>query len=198
MYNDGKCYLWVPSSLTLSVLTAQAAATINAVHTALNQAYGLTKKANYQAGETHEYYLPLNDLDMGGAPFTRDATPGMACCGPIENMAYLGVDYASLIVAFGGEIEALPVWFELDSLTGEVPSTFPNRTYTDEQNVEHIHTWQTWGVWGQSHHPVQYGGKWYREAIYGESGTRLLASQWVNQVASVKTMKDYQAIVASN
>lgn len=201
MINDGKCYLWIPSALTLNRLTAETAAIINAVHTALSL-------PTVSVGQTNPYYLDMNDLDMGGAPFTRDAVPGLAVCGPIENMSYMTVPYVNLIVAFGtvasqmlgiaaGDVEGLPVWFELDTLDGEVPETFPERTY-QEGGQTLVHTWETWGVFGESHKPVQLGGKWYRSANYGQSGDFLLASQWVNRVSSVKTKAEFLAIQAAN
>ena len=196
MFNNGLIYLWVPSALTLSYLTAETAAQVNAVHAMIGD-----PRTSYVAGELNPYYFQLNDLDMGGAPFTRDATPGKAVCGPIENLAYLSLDYVTLIVVFGGELEAFPVFFELDLLTGQVPESFPERTYIDAEGVEQVHTWETWGVSGASHAPVQYGLKWYRSAAYGAAGTMLNASQWIsyrNVGGIVKTLGEYRAIQAAN
>lgn len=200
MINNGRIYLWIPSMLSLSTLSAEAVATINAVHTALG-------RPTVTEADQNPYIMALNDLDMGGAPFTRDYEPGMAICGPIENLAYLGLDYVTLIVTFGGEIEALPVFFELTEaeLDQPVPAAFPERTYVDaeaqEGAQEQEHTWRTWGVSGASHAPVEYGGKWYRSVNYGASGTPLRASQWVgyrNGGGIVKTLAEYQAIQAAN
>lgn len=184
MINDGKTYIWIPSALTLNRLTAETAALVNTVHTAV----GLP--AGFAAGQTNPHYLDLNDLDMGGAPFTRDAQPGMAVCGPIENLGYLPLDYVSLIVAFGGNVEGLPVWFEIDDI--EAPCPFSD---SDE-------TWETWGTFGQSHLPVEIGGKWYRSVAVGQSGQLLDASAWVPLRSAgqlvVKTKAEYLAIVAEN
>lgn len=205
MYNNGQCYIWIPSALTLNKLTTETAAIVNAVHTALSL-------PTVSAGQTNPYYLDLNDLDMGGAPFTRDAEPGLAVCGPIQNVAYLTPQYAQLIVAFGavaaqmlgigaGDIEGMPVFFELDSLSGEVPASFPGRTYTTGtigNEVTHVHTWETWGVVGESHRSQLIGDKYYRSSNYGQAGTTLHASEWANAGLTVKTVAEYQAIVTAN
>lgn len=180
MYHDGKCYIWIPSALTLNKLTAETAALVNAVHTAVGLPAGLG------AGDTNPHYLDLNDLDMGGAPFTRDATPGMAVCGPIENLAYLPIPYVQLIAAFSGDVEALPVWFELDAIDVVCPFSDSNET------------WETWGVFGESHAPRQIGGKWYRSTCVGESGQMLDASEYINSGLTIKTKAEYLAIVAGN
>lgn len=196
MKNDGRCYLWIPSILSLSTLSQEAVDIINPVHTAIG-------RPTVTTADTNPYVLLLNDLDMGGAPFTRDAEPGMAYCGPVVNLAYLSPSYAALIAAFGGDIEAMSVFFELTEaqLAEPVPDTFPERTYLDEQLVEQTHTWNTWGVFGESHKPVQYGTNWYRSVNYGAAGTPLNASHWVgylNAGGAVKTLAEYQAIQAAN
>lgn len=198
MHHDGKCYLWIPSMVSLSSLSAEAVALINAVHTVIG------KPLVTEAGQ-NPYVMALNDLDMGGAPFTRDAEVrnglSMAVCGPIENLSYLPLPYVQLLVAFYGDVEALPVWFELDDLTDEVPASFPNRTYTTgpiDNPIEHVHTWATWGVFGASHAPIQYGDKWYRSTCVGESGQMLDASQYINSGLTIKTKAEYLAIVAEN
>ena len=163
MFHNGQCYIWIPSYLTLSTLTAEAAASVNAVHTAL----GL-QPTNLAAGSQNPYILTLNDLDMGGAPFTRGTGSELACCGPIDNKSVLTLDYLSLIVAFGGDVEGYPVWFEIDDVTDVCPIG------------DGVETWETWGVFGQSHLPVQIGDKWYRSSAVGQSGALLDASAWVS------------------
>lgn len=185
MYNDDKTYLWIPSMLTLSSMSAQAVATINAVHAMIGKPLVTAEMMN-------PYIMALNDLDMGGAPFTRDATPAMAVCGPIENLGYLPLDYVALIVAFGGDIESLPVWFELDSINVDCPFS----TATPKEK------WATWGTFGESHKPVPLGGKWYRSCAVGQSGELLSASDWVGLMATgqlvVKTKAEYMAIQTAN
>lgn len=194
MKNDGQAYLWVPSMLTLSSLSTDAANLINAVHAQIG-------RPSVTTADQNPYVMALNDLDMGGAPFTRDAEPGLAVCGPIANLSYLPLDYVALIVAFGGEVEGLPVFFRLDDLTEEVPATFPNLMYTTgpiNDQVMHVHTWETWGVFGESHKPVEIDGVWYRPSTYGAAGTHLLASEWVGAGLDVLTVAQYQAIQAAN
>lgn len=184
MYHDGKTYIWIPSALTLNKVTTATAAIINAVHTALSLPL-------VSAGDLNPYYFDLNDLDMGGAPFTRDAEPGMAVCGPIENLSYLPLDYVSLIVAFGGEVEGLPVWFELNGINSDCPFS----TTTPKER------WSTWGTFGESHKPVLLGNKYYRSNAVGQSGAMLDASAWTSLRAAgltVKTKAEYLAIVAAN
>lgn len=183
MYHDGKTYIWIPSALTLNKVTTATAALIKTVHTALSLPL-------VTAGQLNPYYFDLNDLDMGGAPFTRDATPGMAVCGPIENLSYLPLDYVSLIVAFGGEVEGLPVWFEISDPTSACP-------FSDDSE-----SWEIWGTFGESHKPVQLGSKWYRSSAVGQSGALLDASAWTTLRAAgqlvVKTKAEYLAIVAEH
>jgi hypothetical protein len=177
MMNDGNCYFWIPTSFTLSVLSGQAAATINAVHTAIG-----IPLTNLQAGSTNPYILRLNDFDMGGAYFSRDKEPGMSCCGPVFNFSYLSLQDISLLMAFGGEVEGFPVFFEIDDITDPCP-------FSDDDE-----TWETWGTFGQSHLPVQVGDKWYRSSAVGESGELMLASQWVNSGLTILTVAEYQAL----
>lgn len=182
MHNNGQCYIWIPSQLTLNRLTEQTAAIVNAVHAQIG-------KPLVQVGETNPYYLDLNDLDMGGAPFTRDAEPGLACCGPIENLNYLALDYVSLIVAFGGDVEGMAVFFEIDDINETCPFSDPDES------------WATWGTFGPSHVPQQIGEKWYRSNAVGESGALLHASQWIPYMVGggvVLSASEYRAIQAAN
>jgi hypothetical protein len=177
MINDGQCYFWVPSAFTVSVLTAEAAATINAVHTAID-----IQPTNLQVGSENPYILRLNDFDMGGAYFTRDKEPGMSCCGPIFRFSYLSIQDIQLLTAFGGEVEGFPVWFEIDDLESECP-------FSDSGE-----TWETWGVFGDSHKPVQIGDKWYRSNAVGESGALLHASEFLEAGVPILSLAQYQAI----
>lgn len=182
MFNNGQCYIWIPSFLTISTLTTEAAATVNAVHTAL----GLPG-TSFQAGDQNPYILTLNDLDMGGAPFTRGVGSELACCGPINNKSFLSVNYLALIVSFGGEVEGYPVWFELTDISLPCP-------FSTEDPKE---TWETWGVSGDSHVPIQVGDKWYRSSAVGQSGALLNASAWVPLLSGgqvVLTAEQYAAI----
>lgn len=180
MYNNGQTYLWVPSMLTLSTLTPEAVTVVNGVHAAIG-------KPSVTVDSLNPYYFVLNDLDMGGAPFTRDATPGMAVCGPIANLSYMPLSYVALICAFGGDVEGLPVFFEIADIKADCPFS----TTTPKE------TWETWGTFGESHKPRKIGAKWYRSSDVGESGQKMLASQWVGYMqagGTVLTVTQYQAL----
>lgn len=209
MHNNGLTYVWLPSVLTFNKLTSQTAAIVNAVHSAL----GLPLVT---VGQVNPYYLDLNDLDLGGAPFTRDALPGMAYCGPFSNLSYLTIQYVSLIVAFGqvahqmddklfSDVEGLPVWFEITDISAQVPEGLPDRTYqsgSPQNPTTSIHTWETWGVYGDSHKPQLIGTKYYRTNCIGAAGNKLNASVWVplNNTGALKVLNQsqYQAIVDAN
>jgi hypothetical protein len=50
------------------------------------------------------------------------------------------------LIAAGGEIENKPVYAKITSgkYKGNTPACIPNRTYLDEEGVEHIKTWDQW------------------------------------------------------
>lgn len=169
MFNDGKCYVWLPSYLTLSTLSADAAAAVNAVHAALGP-------TGFSAGDQNPYFLQIVDFAVGGGAFIRSEGNPLAWLGPIENKAFLTLDYVSLIVAFGGNVEGLPVWFRLDDPAHACP-------FSDSDE-----TWETWGVFGASHQPVQIGDFWYRSSAVGQSGDLLDASDWVPHRAAGLTV----------
>lgn len=186
MRNDGKTYIWLPSVLTLNKVTDVTAAMINGIHSAIG-------KPTVKVGDLNPYYFDLNDLDMGGAPFTRDAEliNGVSCavCGPIENLGYLPLSYVQLIIAFGGEVESLPVWFQLDSIDVDCPFS----TTTPKEK------WATWGTFGESHKPVKLGAKWYRSSAVGASGDMMPASQWASQLGlSIITKAEFLVIQREN
>lgn len=170
----------MPSALTLWQLTTETAAIVNAVHAMIG-------KPSVSVGDLNPYYFALNDMDMGGAPFTRDALPGMAVCGPIQNLSYLPIEYITLIVLFGGDVEGLPVWFEIADINATVPA--PWQTLDPERT-----TWANWGTFGESHKPVEIDGKWYRSNAVGQSGQLLDASQFVNLGLTILTKAEYHAI----
>jgi len=111
----------------------------------------------------------------------------MAVCGPIQNLSYLPIDYITLIVLFGGDVEGLPVWFEINDINASVPA--PWQTLDPERT-----TWATWGTFGDSHKPTKIGTKWYRSNAVGQSGQLLDASQFVNLGLTILTKAEYQAI----
>ena len=192
MKNDGQCYVWLPTELTFSTLSDTALARVNTVH----QALGL---ATLPPGSNNPYILLLNDFDLGGEAFKREAEPGMACCGPIVNSQFIKLNQAQLIVAFGGDIEGQSLFFELDAadISKPVPAKFPNRLDKQGQPL----TWETWGVQGESFKLVKYGTKYYKPSNYAPIGTYLLASQWLafsSGGGKVLTPAEYNVIVKAN
>lgn len=161
---------------------------------ARTQARTQVGKPSVSAGELNPYYFDLNDLDMGDAPFTRDVTPGMAVCGPIENLSYLPLDYVSLIVMFGGDVEGLRVIFRFSDPEADCP-------------LDPTKTWNEWGKGSNPRtEPVQYGEHWYRtnedDSQSTNSGQAINASAWVPLMLAgqltVISVADYQAVVQAN
>lgn len=184
MIGDGKTYIWIPSQLTVWLLTDETAAIVNAIHMALGRQL-------VNAGDPNPYYFYMNDLDMGGAPFTRDKLPGMAVCGPIDNLAYISIDQIQLIISCGGEIEGLPLWFEIDDIEANVPANLLAISNTGP-------TWETWGTFGESHKPRKIGDKWYRSTAIGQSGDLLLASIAIASGVTLLTKAQYLELLPSN
>lgn len=184
MINDGKCYLWLPSFLTLSTLDAEAAATINAVHTALG-----IPGTSFVAGDRSPYADKMLDLASGGASWTRPSGGGLAPCGPFDNLDFLTIPFQVLIASCGGDVEGFPVWFVIDDIAAVCP-------FGDGKE-----TWGTWGTFGESHKPAQFGDKWYRSNNVGQSGAKMHASEWVAKLASglqVITEDEFKVIQAEN
>jgi len=71
------------------------------------------------------------------------------------------------IVGKGADASGFQCYFRLDDITDTCPFSDSNQT------------WETWGVYGNSHAPIQIGEYWYRSSCVGASGEPLLASVWV-------------------
>lgn len=149
-------------------LTQAGVDRINGIHTALG-------KPLVTLATPNPYKSLLTDIADTKADAERNIEVWndvpMSCWGPVENTEYLVVDNThKLIVMAGGDIEGLRGWFEIDDLTQEVPDSFPNK--------EPDQTWETWGVFGDSHKPVPIGNKWYRTTEHGQAGWSLNVSCW--------------------
>jgi hypothetical protein len=94
---------------------------------------------------------------------------------------YLGLSGVDTWCSLGSEIYDYDCWHELDDITKPVPTS-----YTDVYGTPG-ETWETWGVVGLSHAPVQIDDKWYRSNLYGTAGERLIASAWYPFVANPNT-----------
>lgn len=93
----------------------------------------------------------------------------------------------------GGDLEGLPLWYEVADLDAEVPASLPNRTYLDSDEAEQVHTWNTYyaGQWS----PVEHDGKWYPPAQDVWDGGRLHdLSVVLGSGLTHKTLAEYQAI----
>ena len=177
MKYNGQCYLWIPSNLTLSVLDAAGATLINNIHTAIGD-----PRTTYVAGDANPYIMALNDLDIGGAPFTRGVGSELAVCGPISNRAFLSINYIILIIAFGGEVEGYHMWLEVSDLQQEIPGSNPR--FNKIVNNETVR--MKWIDLDAGYSPAWsplINGKYYRGTeIYnfpGNSGQPLNASEWL-------------------
>lgn len=197
--------LLIPTCLTFSDIregvTSQAIATINNFLSSIGQSTLPEDPAN-AVGLPNPFVLSLNDFDMGGAAFLRTAEmTGLASCGPIENFNHMPLAYVSLIVGVSGDVQGLPVWFEIDDPAALCPFA-PDDLVDEDGNPIPQETWETWGTHAESHKPVQHGAKWYRSSAVGYSGELLKASDWVALYASgaitVKSKAEYLAIVEAN
>lgn len=192
MHYDGRCHLWLRSDLTISVLSAETAGLINAVHAALPMPKPAFQQATYAAGDMNPYILLLNDLDMGGAPWTRARKQELAFCGPIINQEFLTVEYMRLILAFGGDIEGCTMVLEVSNLNATIPGNLPfsGRKWSDLDTGTFPWT------------PLN--NKFYRatnlpSAIVdrGNDGQPMNASEWATLMAlgvTILTTEQYQAL----
>lgn len=105
-----------------------------------------------------------------------------------------------LVVLAGGDATGVPVFFEIADPDAEVPEGLPERTYLEDE-VETAHSWRIWGTSGDSHVPVELGGKWYRSSAVGASGEPLAASQWVGLYFAgvpILSVDEFRAIQTAN
>ena len=168
----------LPTGLTFSDIREVPEASLNALNGYLTS----VGAPNVSVGSNNPLILKLNDLSMGGAPFIRGSE--IAICGPINNIEFIPLNYILLIVAVGGDILDMPIFFEI------VPTDICPFSDNNE-------TWETWGIFGDSHKPVQLGPKWYRSSAVGQSGELLKASEWAFKIdpAKVITIKDYRKLI---
>jgi hypothetical protein len=201
--------LKIPTCLTFSDLrkgiTEQAITAINSFLTSIGQ-QNLPTDPEQVVGLPNPFVLSLNDFDMGGAAFLRtNAMDGLATCGPIDNFTHMPLGYVSLIVAVGGDIEGLPVWFVIDNPTEACPFA-PDDLVDEEGNPLPQETWETYGTLSNgSYVPKQIGdsGPYYRPNNFGYDGTMLKASEWVPLVLTGAIQQplskaDYADLVAAN
>jgi len=178
MKNDGQCWIHIPVDLTDPTLSDAATAIVNQLHV-------LIGKPTLSTGATNPYYLPVTQIGIATGS-SIDRSSSLAVCGPIANTSRVPLEFVDLVVAVGGDVEGLPVWFELPNITDICPLG------------DGVETWATWGTFGQSHLPVQYGTKWYRSSAVGQSGRLLNASQIAPVRQLVIGLSRFQEIQAEN
>lgn len=181
MINDGSCYLHIPVALTLSKLSESGASVINALHAILDLPL-------VSAGDSNPYYLQITEVALASG---IDRSGPLAVIGPVKNIEYIPVSMVDMIVHVGGDVEGLPVWFELSADPATVDCPFSTDTPKEK--------WSTWGTFGQSHVPTAIGNKWYRSSAVGESGSLMNASWWsALSRGNVISLTQFQAILSEN
>jgi len=181
MINDGKCYLHIPVALTFSILDETGASLINGLHTILDLPL-------VNADGSNPYYLQVTEVALASG---IDRNGPLAVIGPVNNIEYIPISMVDLIVNVGGDVEGLPVWFELSTNPTTIDCPFSTTTPKEK--------WSTWGTFGQSHLPIQLGSKWYRSSAVGESGVLMNASWWSTlSRGNVISLSQFQSIQSEN
>jgi hypothetical protein len=155
-------------------------------------------KLPFRPGDPSPFFETLDNLTQEGAIVTRGATFTDSATIHADLPSWLLPSQMALIVAVGGDITDEPVYFQLNDLTEQVPTTFPERFMEDGTTV---HTWATWGIAGANHHPVVLGANTYRSSQYGYGGVCLKASEWVPYLLArgvVLNSSQYRAVLAEN
>lgn len=131
----------------------------------------------------------------------RDTDAGMVEVSGITDLDLMSLPVISMLISKGADVLGYEVYFELDSLNSYVPESFPNRIFLDpnNENIETIHTWETWGRFGDSHAPIQIGEKWYKSSSDAFNlGQPIPVSCWVSENLTVKTISEFISIRDAN
>lgn len=107
----------------------------------------------------------------------------------------LPMSAAQLVVSVGGDVTDWALWFEIQNKTNEVPSDLPNATYTDEENVEIAHTWETWK---KSNHTFYEADDRILIGTNANSGTHLNFSEIISQIDNLVLAKDLPKVNENN
>jgi len=154
-------------------------------------------------GRPSPFFEALDNATQDGAVLNR-GSGAMATLEGNMDPEWQEPSRMALVVIAGGEVEGVQVFFQITDPTAEVPETLPNRTYATGapgSETTHVHTWNTYGVDGDSHKPVQVGSYWYKPSTMGASGVPLKASDWFGYHmtgGAIVSVTAYQAIVAAN
>lgn len=183
MKNDGQCWIHIPTDLTDPTIT-------NAATLAINQLHQLLNKPLVSTGQRNPYYDVITQIGIAEGAAIERSTP-LAACGPISNLNRVRLDLVDLVVAVGGDVEGLPVFFEL--------TTDPTLTDCPFSTLSPKEKWSVWGTFGESHVPTQLGSNWYRSSAVGQSGKLMNASYWsAISRSNVISLADFQAIQIAN
>jgi hypothetical protein len=106
----------------------------------------------------------------------------------MKDTTLVSLPIVQLLVSKGADLEGYPVFFEISNINSVCP-------FSTKDPKE---TWETWGVFGESHKPVKLGNKWYRSNNVGESGEPLKASVFLNAGVPILSVTQYQAIQQAN
>jgi len=131
-------------------------------------------------GDKNPFIDSLVDVSLRDGSFIREKLEAGKAVTEVES---IDLDTAKMIVAVGGDVIGLPVWFVIDEKDIGKPCPFGDGKGT----------WETWGVFGESHKPTQIGDKWYRSNCVGQSGEVLHASAWVSAGLVVITKDEFVA-----
>jgi len=181
--NDGLCWIHLPVDMTDPVLSDNATTIINQLHQSLG-------KPLVTAGQRNPYFdfIVQIGISLGGGV---DRSSSLAAIGPVLNLTRVNLSLVDLVIAVGGEVEGLPVFFELTVDPATIDCPFSTATPKE--------SWAVWGTSGASHVPVPIGNKWYRPSSVGASGALMKASLWSTlSRANVRSLAEYQAIVKAN
>jgi len=170
----------IPVDITDPTLTEFAAQVLNQLHALLG-------KPSVAAGDRNPYYDAVTQIGVADGAAVDRSTP-LAACGPVGHLERVPLSLIGLVVAVGGDVEGLPVWFELSNDPATIDCPFSDATPKEK--------WSTWGTFGASHVPQKIGPKWYRSNAVGQSGRLMNASQWASQSSIAVSLKDYKAIQA--
>lgn len=103
--------------------------------------------------------------------------------GGIEDLDLLPISVVRTLVSKSCEVYGYPCYFKIDNIAAACP-------FSDSGE-----TWETWGVYGQSHLPMQIGDYWYRSSAVGQSGDNLPASLWAAvEGLEVISVEEYLAL----
>lgn len=164
-------YIRIPTAWTFAKI--KEGASIDAI----NAYFASIGKPAVSIGGPNPFWEYVLELGVTGNVDRSDDPAGLASFGPIGRTSFLDFAPIGLTLLVGGEVEGLPIWFEVDAAAfgDAVPEAFPGAAYVDADGVERPRTWETWN--DGHHEPL---GPWHsRYYVPGNSmGSELPASIW--------------------